>query len=46
MAQVKWLTAITVLDRSFDGFQNEVAYRYVDTEDGPTRPVTRIKPGR
>ena len=44
MAQVKWLTAITVLDRSFDGFQNEVAYRYVETEDGPTQPVTRIKP--
>jgi DMSO/TMAO reductase YedYZ molybdopterin-dependent catalytic subunit len=27
MAQVKWLTSITVLDQPFTGFQNAVAYR-------------------
>ena len=44
MTQVKWLTEVTVLDAPFTGFQNEIAYRYRETEDGPSEPVTRIKP--
>lgn len=44
MAQVKWLVSITVLDERFTGFQNEVAYRFRLTEDGPSEPVTRIRP--
>ncbi len=44
MAQVKWLTSITVLDQPFIGFQNEIAYRYRVTEDGPSEPITRIQP--
>jgi sulfane dehydrogenase subunit SoxC len=46
MAQVKWLTRITVLDRPFDGYQNVTAYRLVqaDAPDDPGEPVTRIRP--
>ena len=43
MAQVKWLQEVTVLDRSFEGFQNETAYR-LKTGDEPGDPVTRIRP--
>src|SRR5664279_1296504 len=43
MAQVKWLTRITVLDRPFDGFQNAVAYRLKQGDEGGD-PVTRIQP--
>jgi len=34
MAQVKWLTSITVLDEPFTGFQNAVAYR-LKQDPGP-----------
>ena len=44
MAQVKWLTRIDVLDRPFDGFQNETAYRLKVDADDPGEPVTRIRP--
>ena len=44
MAQVKWLTRIEVLDRPFDGYQNETAYRLKVDADDPGEPVTRIRP--
>jgi sulfane dehydrogenase subunit SoxC len=45
MAHVKWLTAIEVLPRSFDGYQNAVAYRLAGEDaDDPGEPVTRIRP--
>jgi DMSO/TMAO reductase YedYZ molybdopterin-dependent catalytic subunit len=44
MASVKWLARITVLDRPFDGYQNETAYRYRSHEDDPGVPVTRMAP--
>jgi DMSO/TMAO reductase YedYZ molybdopterin-dependent catalytic subunit len=43
MAQVKWLQRVTVLDRSFDGFQNATAYR-LKQGDEAGEPVTRILP--
>ncbi|MCW2765366.1 MAG: Nitrate reductase [Nocardioides sp.] len=44
MAHVKWLVRITVLDRPFDGFQNESAYRIKQDQGDPGEPVTRILP--
>lgn len=45
MASVKWLTAITVIDAPYDGFQNEVAYRYKQRlEDDSGEAVTTIAP--
>jgi DMSO/TMAO reductase YedYZ molybdopterin-dependent catalytic subunit len=44
MAHVKWLTRITVLDRAFDGYQNQTAYRIKVDADEPGEPVTRIRP--
>ena len=44
MASVKWLTSITVTDRRFEGFQNEVAYRIKDHLDDVGEPVTTIAP--
>jgi sulfane dehydrogenase subunit SoxC len=44
MAQVKWLTRITVTAEPFTGFQNAVAYRLKEHEDDPGEPVTRIRP--
>ena len=44
MAQVKWLTGITVQDRAFDGFQNSVAYVLRTSPDEPGEPVTRMVP--
>ena len=43
MAHVKWLQQITVLDRQFDGFQNETAYR-LKQGDESGEPVSRIRP--
>ena len=43
MAHVKWLRSITVLDRPFDGFQNQ-AYRLRQDPDDEGVPVTRIEP--
>jgi len=43
MAQVKWLQRVTVLDRSFDGFQNATAYRFKQGDEAG-EPVTRILP--
>ncbi|WDZ87449.1 sulfite oxidase [Micromonospora cathayae] len=44
MAHVKWLRRITVLTRTFDGYQNAVAYRLRQEPDDPGVPVTRIAP--
>jgi DMSO/TMAO reductase YedYZ molybdopterin-dependent catalytic subunit len=44
MAQVKWLTRISVLDRPFDGFQNITAYRIKQAPEEAGALVTRIQP--
>ncbi len=44
MAHVKWLVRITVLDRPFDGYQNETSYRIKQDADEAGEPVTRIQP--
>lgn len=44
MANVKWLTTITVVTETFDGYQNSVAYRYRREEGEAGRAVTRMRP--
>ena len=44
MAQVKWLTDITVIDSAFTGFQQDVAYRLRVDPHEPGVPVTRMEP--
>ncbi|MFQ5968621.1 MAG: sulfite oxidase, partial [Acidimicrobiia bacterium] len=45
MTNVKWLDAITVLERPFDGHQQAVAYRFRSTDDDVVGvPVTRMAP--
>ncbi|WP_104820568.1 sulfite oxidase [Kitasatospora sp. MMS16-BH015] len=44
MAQVKWLTEVTVLTEPFTGFQQVVAYRFKQEAEDPGEPVTRIGP--
>jgi DMSO/TMAO reductase YedYZ molybdopterin-dependent catalytic subunit len=44
MAHVKWLRAVSVIDRPFDGFQNAVAYRLRQEVYEPGEPVTRMRP--
>jgi DMSO/TMAO reductase YedYZ molybdopterin-dependent catalytic subunit len=44
MASVKWLERVSVLDRSFDGYQQTHAYRIRLEEDEPGEPLTRIRP--
>jgi DMSO/TMAO reductase YedYZ molybdopterin-dependent catalytic subunit len=43
MAHVKWLTDVTVSDRTFEGFQHQ-AYRLRRTPEDPGVPVTRMMP--
>lgn len=43
MAHVKWLRRITVVPKTFDGFQMR-SYRLRDTPDEPGIPLTRIEP--
>jgi sulfane dehydrogenase subunit SoxC len=43
MASVKWLTSIKVLTKPFDGFQQQVAYRYQQDAGDPGIPVTWIR---
>jgi DMSO/TMAO reductase YedYZ molybdopterin-dependent catalytic subunit len=43
MASVKWLTSIEAVDRTFEGFQQAVAYRYQRDADDPGQPVRRIR---
>ena len=44
MTNVKWLTAITVVDEPFQGYQHTAAYRYRDNEEDEGTPVTRMQP--
>jgi DMSO/TMAO reductase YedYZ molybdopterin-dependent catalytic subunit len=44
MTNVKWLASIEVLNRRYDGYQNEVAYRLRATEDDPGVAITRMMP--
>jgi DMSO/TMAO reductase YedYZ molybdopterin-dependent catalytic subunit len=43
MAHVKWLRSVTVIDHTFDGYQNQ-AYRLRQEADEEGIPVTRIQP--
>lgn len=44
MAQVKWLVGITLIDTTFDGFQNLRLYRIKQVADEDGEPVTRVRP--
>jgi DMSO/TMAO reductase YedYZ molybdopterin-dependent catalytic subunit len=44
MTNVKWLTAITVVDGPFAGYQQAQAYRFRRDEDDEGTPITRMAP--
>jgi len=44
MTNVKWLTAVTVLDGPFDGYQHTAAYRFRRDDDDPGEPLSRMVP--
>lgn len=44
MTNVKWLQRITILDASFEGYQQARGYRMRQSEDEPGKPVTRMLP--
>ncbi|HEX2414953.1 MAG TPA: sulfite oxidase [Thermoleophilaceae bacterium] len=44
MANVKWLAAITLLEKPFDGYQNAVSYRMYEADGTAGEPVTRMLP--
>jgi DMSO/TMAO reductase YedYZ molybdopterin-dependent catalytic subunit len=44
MAHVKWLTSIDVVDHTFRGYQQDVAYRLRQEPEEEGLPVTRIRP--
>jgi DMSO/TMAO reductase YedYZ molybdopterin-dependent catalytic subunit len=44
MASVKWLRSITVLGRSFEGYQQATAYHHRSSSLDPGVPVTRMLP--
>ena len=44
MTSVKWLARISLLDTSFDGYQQSHSYRIRNEEDEPGEPVTTIAP--
>ena len=44
MANVKWLTDIEVIDRTYDGFQQTHAYRFRHDVDDDGTPLTRMRP--
>jgi DMSO/TMAO reductase YedYZ molybdopterin-dependent catalytic subunit len=44
MQNVKWLTAITLVEERFQGYQNAVSYRLYDADGGRGEPVTRMRP--
>jgi len=44
MTNVKWLTAITAVDRPFDGYQQEQAYRFRLDADDDGVALTRMLP--
>ncbi len=43
MTSVKWLTSVEVVREPFEGFQQEVAYRYQRDADDPGEPVSRMR---
>jgi DMSO/TMAO reductase YedYZ molybdopterin-dependent catalytic subunit len=43
MASVKWLTSIEAVTSRFMGWQQSVAYHYLQGPDGPGIPVTHIR---
>lgn len=43
MASVKWLTSIEAVTSRFMGFQQAVAYHYLQGPDGPGLPVSHIR---
>jgi sulfane dehydrogenase subunit SoxC len=44
MASVKWVERITVLDRPFDGYQQQRSYRLRQVEGEEGEPLTRMRP--
>ena len=44
MTHVKWLRAVTVTDRAFDGYQQATAYHYRRDATDAGEPVTRMLP--
>jgi DMSO/TMAO reductase YedYZ molybdopterin-dependent catalytic subunit len=44
MTNVKWLTAISLVEEPYQGYQVASAYRFRQTEDEEGRPVTRMRP--
>jgi DMSO/TMAO reductase YedYZ molybdopterin-dependent catalytic subunit len=44
MTSVKWLSAITLVDEPFDGYQQRHSYRVRQEEDEPGVPITTIAP--
>jgi DMSO/TMAO reductase YedYZ molybdopterin-dependent catalytic subunit len=44
MTHVKWLRSITVLDRTFEGYQQATAYHFRTVEGDRGAPVTRMLP--
>jgi sulfane dehydrogenase subunit SoxC len=44
MTNVKWLAGITVVAETFRGYQHASAYRFMQAEDDPGTPVTRMAP--
>jgi sulfane dehydrogenase subunit SoxC len=44
MTHVKWVTDITVLSESFEGYQNVRGYRWRSDPDEAGQPVTRMRP--
>ena len=43
MAHVKWLRGIVAVDQPFDGYHQNVAYRYSQTRSEPGEPVTLMR---
>ncbi|WP_284975043.1 sulfite oxidase [Arthrobacter sp. efr-133-TYG-104] len=43
MASVKWLTSVEAVTTRFLGYQQAVAYHYLQGPDGPGLPVTHIR---
>jgi sulfane dehydrogenase subunit SoxC len=44
MTNVKWLASLTVVDQSFEGYQQSRAYRFRATADDHGEPVERMLP--
>jgi DMSO/TMAO reductase YedYZ molybdopterin-dependent catalytic subunit len=44
MTNVKWLSAITAIDHTFDGYQQTIGYRMRTDDEDPGTPVTRMVP--